>query len=204
MIEIIPNWHPIFVHFTVSTLSLASVFYLVTYILVIKNNQVHHKTRQFADWNLWLGAVFAIITVIAGWLAYNTVAHDTPSHEAMTDHRNWALATTAVFLVIAIWSIYRKRVNQGIKPVFMLLVLIAFFLLGSTAWRGGEAVYRYGLGVMSLPKVEEGSDGHDHAHEGDNDHNDIVNKTHIPETKLPQSQDLMNQHDDGDHANHQH
>ena len=33
-----------------------------------------------------------------------------------------------------------------------------------TGWLGSEAVYRYGLGVMSLPVVESNTDGHDHQH----------------------------------------
>ncbi|MCF6301365.1 MAG: hypothetical protein L3J52_09655 [Proteobacteria bacterium] len=44
------------------------------------------------------------------------------------------------------------------------LFVIAFLLLGITAFKGGELVYRYGLGVMSLPEVE----GEGHAHGGSN------------------------------------
>jgi len=40
-------------------------------------------------------------------------------------------------------------------------------LLTSTAWLGGEAVYRYGLGVISLPKTD--SHDHDHATGGHGD-----------------------------------
>jgi len=36
-------------------------------------------------------------------------------------------------------------------------------LLANTAWHGAENVYRYGLGVMSLPQQE--SEGHAHNHE---------------------------------------
>ncbi|MBL4850981.1 MAG: hypothetical protein JKY90_01690, partial [Gammaproteobacteria bacterium] len=44
----------------------------------------------------------------------------------------------------------------------VLCIAIAGAVLASTAWHGGEVVYRYGIGVISLPKVE--GDGHDHAH----------------------------------------
>jgi hypothetical protein len=38
-------------------------------------------------------------------------------------------------------------------------------LVAVTGFKGGEVVYRYGLGVMSLPEVSEASkngDGHEH------------------------------------------
>ena len=47
---------------------------------------------------------------------------------------------------------------------FTFVMVLASSLLVSTGWRGSEAVYRYGLGVMSLPKVE----GEGHAHEHSN------------------------------------
>lgn len=204
MFEIIPNWHPVFVHFTVSTLSLASIFYLISYILVIKNKPSHHKTRQFADWNLWLGALFAIITAIAGWQAFNTVAHDTPSHEAMTDHRNWALTTTVIFLVIAIWSIYRKRSNLPVKSFFLLIVLIAFSMLGSAAWRGGEIVYRFGLGVMSLPEVTSGDDGHNHSHDGKGEDDELLRLHEDHENKSQLNSSHAHSANEEGHINHDH
>ncbi|MCK4587195.1 MAG: DUF2231 domain-containing protein, partial [Gammaproteobacteria bacterium] len=99
-------------------------------------------------------------TVVAGVVAYNSVAHDTPSHEAMTEHRNWALVTAVLFIILAIWSWQRAKTGLGMSMVLLAALLVSGGLLASTAWLGGEAVYRYGLGVMSLPKT----DSHDHDH----------------------------------------
>ena len=162
MFELIPNWHPVFVHFTVSSLSLAVIFYCIAFIN--KNKIMYEKLKTFADWNLWIGSGFAVVTAIAGWFAYNSVAHDTASHLAMTDHRNWALATLIIFVVLAVWAYFRKREEKTVSVYFTVLALTAMLLLSSAAWRGAEAVYRYGLGVMSLPVVSEGSDGHNHEH----------------------------------------
>ena len=79
----------------------------------------------------------------------------------MTDHRNWALATISLFLILAIWSMLWIRRNKSLGVLFIAGMVLAGGVLASTAWRGGEAVYRYGLGVMSLPKAE----GEGHAHE---------------------------------------
>ncbi len=65
--EIVPNWHPLLVHFTVAFLSISVALYLSGYIL----KKPH--LLLVGRWNLWIGAVITIGTVIAGFDAYNTV-----------------------------------------------------------------------------------------------------------------------------------
>lgn len=175
MFEVIPNWHPLFVHFSIALLSMSTIFFVA--LIITKNNAVQDQLKILAYWNLWLGTGFAIVTATAGWFAYNSVAHDTPSHEAMTDHRNWALVTLSVFIVASLWSIKQYKSVKNTSATFTFIMVMAFVLLASTGWRGGEAVYRYGLGVMSLPKAE--GDGHAHEHSNNKNpspesHKDIV------------------------------
>jgi len=154
---IIPNWHPIFVHFTVALLFLSAVLFVVTRFI---EGPLREQWSIVARWTLWFGMGITVITGLAGLYAYNTVAHDTPSHLAMTQHRNWALVTIAAILLLGVWSAVRVRGGKSLGGIFVAFMVVAAVLLASTAWHGGEIVYRYGLGVMSLPKVE----GHDHAH----------------------------------------
>jgi len=167
MIEIVPNWHPVFVHFTVATLIIAATIHLLSHFL--PKGELANQMTIVARWNLWIGVGFTLLTVAAGWYAYNTVSHDAPSHIAMTEHRNWAMATLALFLGIAGWEYYLSRRGKGKGWLFTGLLVIAAGLLLSTAWHGGELVYRYGLGVMSLPK----SEGVGLPHEHDAGHVDI-------------------------------
>ncbi|MDT8382872.1 MAG: DUF2231 domain-containing protein [Gammaproteobacteria bacterium] len=162
MIEIIPNWHPILVHFTVGLLLTAVLLFVVARL--VGNVALRRQWEIVAQWNLWLGAAVTVLTVIAGIVAYNSVAHDTPSHAAMTEHRNWALLTAVLFLVLAVWSALRARAKRTINGPLLAGLLLAGGLLLTTAWHGGEIVYRYGLGVMSLPKTD--SHGHADAHDG--------------------------------------
>lgn len=161
MLEVIPNWHPLFVHFVVALLSMSTAFFVALKIPAMQS--FHEQMRTLAYWNLWLGTGFAIVTAIAGWLAYNSVAHDTPSHAAMTVHRNWALATLAAYIVVAIWSLKQYKSVKDAGMTFTIVIVVASTLLISTGWRGSELVYRYGLGVMSLPKVEGKGHAHEHA-----------------------------------------
>lgn len=160
MIEIVPNWHPIFVHFPLALLSVSVVFFLLAGLM-----RRHRWQRQWltvAHWNLWVGTGFAVITGVTGWLAYNSVAHDDASHAAMTDHRNWAIATLVLFGVLAAWSTWSYVQAREIGTAFLVLAVVGLGTLASTGWRGGELVFRHGLGVMSLPSPS--GDGHDHEH----------------------------------------
>jgi len=171
MPEIIPNVHPIFVHFTVALLSISVGLFLILLLLQARlPTNLYTQLHTVARWNLWFGAAITLMTGLAGLYAYNTVAHDTPSHLAMTDHRNWAIATIILFTGLAIWSIVRTRAMKPHGRSFVFVMVIAGAVLLSTAWHGGEVVYRYGLGVMSLPKAE--GDGHSHSHGGDDQHGD--------------------------------
>ncbi|MBL1274609.1 MAG: DUF2231 domain-containing protein [Ectothiorhodospiraceae bacterium] len=192
MLEIIPNWHPIFVHFTVALFSLSVGLFVVTLFV---SSPLKEQWLTVARWTLWFGAGFTVITGLTGLDAYNTVAHDTPSHAAMTDHRNWAIATISLFLSLAVWSFMRVRRQLALGSLFIAFMVIAGGLLGSTAWHGGEVVYRFGLGVMSLPE----SEGEGHAHE----HADGGGHGHASDKKMETSSTKDNApHDDSDGHSH--
>ncbi len=184
MPEIIPNFHPIFVHFTVALLSVSTGIFVVLQLFQRRlSENLRQQLISVAYWNLWLGVSITIITVAAGFQAYNTVAHDGPSHAAMTDHRNWALVTATLFLAMGVWSMVRFLAEKKLGGLFVAGLLIAQLALLSTAWRGGEVVYRYGLGVMSLPQSEgeghahshgEDSGGHGHGGEQTTDHGEMM------------------------------
>jgi len=213
MIEIIPNWHPLLVHFTVGLLTTSVLFYLASAVLS-RTNSWKQQWLNMANWSLWSGCLFAIATAIAGWLAYNSVAHDSASHAAMTLHRNWALPTASTFLLLGLWAIFIARKDRRPGFLFLTFSTIAAGLLMVTGWLGAEAVYRYGLGVKSLPVVTEGADGHNHSHgtehdesamgEGEHQHgtaesekplaegahqHNHENKETLPETEQPLKQD---------------
>lgn len=185
MVEMIPNWHPVFVHFTIGLLTVSALLYLAGSIL--KNATV----LTVARWNLWIGVTITAGTLLAGWYAYNTVIHDTPSHIAMTDHRNWALLTAGLFIVLAIWAFLKQRGARTVHPVFVTLMLIAASLLAVTGYKGGEVVYRHGLGVISTPDMRN--------------HTLIV---HAHETAAELTEQPSDSHGEGkthhDHGNHAH
>jgi len=170
MIEIIPNWHPMLVHVTVGMLTCSVLFYIGSYF-AHNNFRLHRQWVHVANWSLWAGCFFALLTIMTGWHAYNTVTHDAVSHAAMTLHRNWALPTASFFIILGIISIRVVRRNRQPSVGFISAIFFAFMLLVYTGWLGAEGVYRYGLGVMALPNTTEQSHhSHDVEQHQEHDH----------------------------------
>lgn len=155
-----PNIHPVLVHFAYALSLSALGVYLIGRLLPAGPRR--DSTQPAGDWMLAMGAFAIVATIAAGFYAYYTVAHDTPSHEAMTTHRNWAVPSGTAIIILAIW----RFVKRGRAPsrVFLGLLTVAALSLSVTAWWGGNVVYKYGIGVQSLPVVT--GDGHDHEHNG--------------------------------------
>ncbi|MGE3831019.1 MAG: DUF2231 domain-containing protein [Parvibaculaceae bacterium] len=167
VIDIIPNWHPIIVHFTVALLSIAATLFIAEPF--IAHPGIRRQIATVARWNLWFGAGAAILTVIAGFLAFDAVPHSSETqHQAMIDHRNWALATAALFVTLAGWSLVQTlrgslELRGWQRAVFIPLIAGAALMLLVTGFKGGELVYRHGLGVMSAQANQAGAAG-GHAH----------------------------------------
>ena len=171
MIEIIPNWHPVFVHFPVVLTTAAVAFTAAGAFSGTRPHAVQCVVT--GRWMLWSAALFALIAAAFGWFAFNSVEHDEVSHAAMTLHRNWALGTLVVLVVLAAWDVWRGGSRKTSSLGFLGLLVTVWMLVASTAWHGAELVYRHGLGVMSLPDVhavqdmmahDEVGHAHDHAH----------------------------------------
>lgn len=161
MIEIIPNWHPILVHFTIALLTISVALHIV--VLFAKTAPWRGTAMAVARWNLGLGLGLTVLTVAAGLYAAATVAHDDAAHLEMTSHRNWALLTFGAFALLALWHWLRFRGRDQVNPLFVGGMVLAGLLLAVTGFKGADLVYEHGLGVESLPQVS--GEGHDHDHD---------------------------------------
>lgn len=158
MPEILPNWHPMFVHFTVGLLTTATLVYVLAGFFKNKDSQA--SARAAALWMLWAGAGFTVLTVASGLYAFATVGHDDPSHLAMKDHRLWALITAGYFIALGVWSFLKVKKGKALPKLFAVIMIAGVVLLSITGLKGADLVYRYGLGVMALPQIE--GEGHSH------------------------------------------
>ena len=81
-----PNTHPVLVHFTYALGTSAALAYVAG--LLVPAGRWRDSLRPAADWMLALAALAVLATIAAGFQAYYSVAHDAPSHQAMTTHRH--------------------------------------------------------------------------------------------------------------------
>ncbi|CAG4884968.1 conserved membrane protein of unknown function [Georgfuchsia toluolica] len=160
MPEIIPNLHPLLVHFPIALLSVAAFFHVTAIGMRGKSCATHCAVVAHAA--LWLGALAALPAAFFGWQAFNSVNHDEAGHAAMLVHRSWALATLVLLAVLAGWDAWRNKVEAIPEGWFATAVIAAWAMVAVTAWHGGELVYRHGLGVMALPEAEAGHGSHNH------------------------------------------
>ncbi|WP_295719880.1 DUF2231 domain-containing protein [uncultured Halovibrio sp.] len=149
MIEIVPNWHPIWVHFPIALLSMATAFFLLGLVL---QDRAGENVTAAARWNLVIGSLLLLPTLFTGYLAYNSVAHDGPGHQAMERHMTAAWVTVAVFAVAAVLAWLERHRARGAGVLLAVVMLVGTAAVGVTGYLGAENVYRHGLGVERLPK----------------------------------------------------
>jgi uncharacterized membrane protein len=157
IIEIIPNLHPLFVHFTVALIATSAALFIFSRLFATK---YQNELSITAKWCLWLSGFTTVATVSAGFYAYYTVGHDSPSHLVMKLHRNLALVSCLLIFTSIGFSLFSPS-----KLRFYTFIILSALMVSVTAWYGGELVYRHGIGVISLPNTSEG-----HEHDGNSSH----------------------------------
>ncbi len=158
--EVVPNFHPIVVHFPIA---LTIVAFLLSIAAYVRRGKIISVQLAIAGhFTLWFAALGALMAVLFGWLAFNSVNHDDAGHAAMLLHRAWAIPSAIGLILLASWDIWKKRANELMSiPVLIILFILSGAIL-VTGWLGGEVVYRHGIGVLSIPAIE--GEGHDHDH----------------------------------------
>lgn len=161
-----PNIHPLLVHFAIALTMTAALAYVLAWIPAASRWRA--SLTPAADWMLAFAALAVVATVAAGFQAYYSVAHDGPSHAAMTTHRNWAVPTGVAILALSGWRWFRRLSPPS--ALFTTLIVAGAVLIAVTGWWGGKLVFAHGLGVASLPQAEEAGHNHEHGAVGEHEH----------------------------------
>lgn len=164
MIEIVPNWHPIWIHFAIALLITAAGVYLLFGWRSERSGEGPPAALIVSRWLLWLGTLAALAALLTGFWASNSVQHDDLGHANMLVHRNWAIASVVLFGIVALVEFWRRNRTRA-SVISALLLLAGSAAIAKTGLEGGENVFEHGLGVQRLPQVTEA--GHEH---GGHDH----------------------------------
>ena len=158
------NIHPLLVHFPIAFLS---AFFALDLIGTLAKKP---HWRDVAAWFLYFGTVSALFTVIAGFIAADSVAHGQNVHDIMEDHEHIGITILSLAAVLSAWRLKGGSLIQGgANGLFLGLSALLCLLILLGADLGGFMVYQYGVAVKTAP-VSDVSHDHEHADEHEHSH----------------------------------
>lgn len=152
------NIHPLLVHFPIAFLT---VFFLMDAVACLAKKP-HWRTA--ASYFLYFGAVGAIFTVIAGFIAAYSVIHSETVHHIMERHEHFGLSVLTLAVVLSAWRLKSGALMTGRANTFFLILSgLMCLLLTLGADLGGYMVYNYGTAVHAIQTTDDC-----HHHEAEN------------------------------------
>lgn len=153
------NIHPLLVHFPIALLSL---FFLLDFCASILQKP---DWRGAAGWFLYLGALFAGLTMLAGFHAADTVAHGENVHEIMETHEHLGVTIFSLASLLSVWRWFGKLPLRGLTNyIYLFFAGCLCVLLVFAADLGGLMVYHYGVSVQAVEALEPEEEMHEHHH----------------------------------------
>ena len=142
-----PEWHPMVVHFPLALVVTGAIFLLAARLLPQPRQSATLAT--VGTWNLCLGAIAALVALGTGLAAMLGLNVDVAARQAISLHVKWAIFTTLVLVLLAVWRGAGTAQESRPSWIFVAVLSAATAALIFTGYRGGENVYRYGVGVHS-------------------------------------------------------
>lgn len=144
----LPGWHPMVVHFPLA-LGVSAAALLCAARLV--RDPRHAATlATVGTWNLCLGACAALFALATGVAAVVDLHVGAAAHQAISTHLKWAIFTSLMLVLLAVWRGAGSAQDSRPSRPFLVLLLAAAAALAVTGHRGGQNVYRYGIGVQGI------------------------------------------------------
>jgi uncharacterized membrane protein len=141
-------WHPLVVHFPLALIFTATPLLLAARL--IRSESVAATAAIVGTWNLCLGAVAALISLGTGLGAVLNLDVNAAAHQAISLHMRWAMFTTLMLLLLAVWRGAGTALKSRPSWVFLIVLLAATAALGVTGYRGGKNVYEFGVGIKKI------------------------------------------------------
>jgi uncharacterized membrane protein len=147
-----PNIHPLLVHFPISLLIAATVVDLLSLMWPARR-----AIRDTATWFYCAGAFMAMAAYFSGLAAAGALRVSPETGAAVTSHFMWADRTTWFFVVFASFrmtlSYIWKSATRWLALLSLIGALVGLGLLLAATTHGERLVFRFGLGVASVPST---------------------------------------------------
>ncbi len=161
-LAVMPNIHPLIVHFPIAFLS---AFFILDLVASVTKNE---NWRNAASALLYLGLIGVVAAVLAGFQAAETLPHGGDIHEIMERHEHYGLTVAFLTAFLAVWRFFSKSNLKGIASFIHLFIAGLIVLIMSLgADLGGLMVYGHGAGVKPMMNTSfqhdhDASQGHQH------------------------------------------
>jgi uncharacterized membrane protein len=143
-----PNLHPLLVHLPIGVWVGAVIADLTGLIF---SRAI--RSDAAASFLYPSGAVLAIVTYLTGQRAAATVLVPGMAFPVLEQHENWALATTILFVLVALLRLWVARradpVPRTLRVLLAAAAVLALLALVGTGERGARLVFQYGVGVIN-------------------------------------------------------
>jgi uncharacterized membrane protein len=141
----LPGWHPIVVHFPLALVVTGAL--LLWAARLLRHERRAATIATVGTWNLCLGAMAALIALATGLAAVLDLHVGVAAHQAISTHLKWAIFTTLALVLLAVWRGAGSAPQARPSWLFLIVLSAATAALIETGYRGGQNVYRYGIGV---------------------------------------------------------
>ena len=136
------------VHFPLALTLTSSVLLLAARLL--RRPDLAATLAVVGTWNLCLGAAIAVIALGTGLAAVLNLDVSAAARESISTHAKWAIFTTLALVLLAVWRGAGTDSRSRPSWVFIVVLLAASAALILTGYRGGQNVYRFGVGVEAV------------------------------------------------------
>jgi uncharacterized membrane protein len=98
-------------------------------------------------WNLCLGTAAAVFALASGLAAVMHLQVGVDARLAISLHLKWAFFATLLLVLLSVWRGAGNAQDSRPSWIFLVVLSAAAASLAVTGYRGGQNVYRYGVGV---------------------------------------------------------
>ena len=136
--------HPVLVHLTVAFLvagGLAEAYGIV---------RRQERAERFGGALVVFGTMSLIPTIVAGFLAENSLTLTVAGGEAVDDHERLGLIVLGVFVPLLLAKAWgRGRPPERWRGLYAATLLVGVLVAAGAAYLGGVMVYELGVGVRT-------------------------------------------------------
>jgi uncharacterized membrane protein len=137
-------FHPVFVHVTVAFLIVGGL------VEAYGIGRRREGAERFGGLLVVLGTASLVPTIVAGFLAANSLSLSPEGSEAVADHERLGLMVFGVFVPLLLMKAWgRGRPPGGLRGLYAAGLLVGVGIAAAAAYQGGFMVYELGVGVAA-------------------------------------------------------